>query len=486
MKNNYIKIKFLVSGLILATASLSSAQVRIVNTTTLQEAVNSSAFIDASSNFTLNETPNIGKGMLFPRTDLSRFTSFGGAPIGIGNSYPTRYDGLIVYNIKDGGKAGVGATEGELKPGFWFYENKSTTTNGGTWKQISSPTTNLLTIAGATLTSTVNGVTSTVTLPAANSGVDNPANNGLSKDGTTVQLGGSLLKDTSIELNDKSLNFTGAQGKIGVGTNNPLSKFNIQGGALSIGDLTNYSGGLQVVNQNADRAIMRVYSSNNTERFTIQENGNIGIGTNNPTRKLHIDGNIRIENMIEGDVNNGDRVLAIAIDGNVKSVAVNEILNSEPRFINAGNIEGERVIAEGVTNLIDGAQINVTVPANTTYKVVVSGNAVVQHPVKVNDPQAPNFTYGSGQFQLRVNGSTVATVGTGFSTRKITELNPTHWQSTGNATTLNHVIEINNTSGSPITRTINVHYWAKNTTTGLANKNHQAFFKGTFQTYRMP
>jgi len=44
---------------------------------------------------------------------------------------------MIVYNTAAGGVAGVGATVGTLSPGFWYYENKSSTVIGGTWKPVS-------------------------------------------------------------------------------------------------------------------------------------------------------------------------------------------------------------------------------------------------------------------------------------------------------------------------------------------------------------
>ena len=134
--NTKFKNIFLVA--LLATAGVSYGQVRIAHSNLNASAANSSAFIDASSNTTYNGSLNLGKGLLYPRVDLSTFPSFGGTPTGIPTSYPTRYDGFVVYNTKEGGVAQVGNTEGTLTPGFWFYENKSATLNGGTWKRLGS------------------------------------------------------------------------------------------------------------------------------------------------------------------------------------------------------------------------------------------------------------------------------------------------------------------------------------------------------------
>jgi hypothetical protein len=113
----------------------SSAQVRMTGTTI--NSVNSSAFIDASSNIASNGTVGAGKGLVFPRVDLSTFSFVG--TTGIPNNFPFRFDGMIVYNTKEAGVAGAGATQGTLTPGFWFYENKSTTSvTGGTWKPVAA------------------------------------------------------------------------------------------------------------------------------------------------------------------------------------------------------------------------------------------------------------------------------------------------------------------------------------------------------------
>lgn len=95
---------------------------------------NSSAFIDASSNTTNNGTVGTGKGLVFPRVDLSTFAFVGST--GVASNFPSRFDGMIVYNTAVSGVAGAGATQGTLIPGFWFYENKSTSVSGGTWKPL--------------------------------------------------------------------------------------------------------------------------------------------------------------------------------------------------------------------------------------------------------------------------------------------------------------------------------------------------------------
>ena len=154
------KIYFMKNIIIIFTVTLFevislNAQVRIVNSAAISIAANSSAFIDASSNSTNNASTNIGKGLLYPRVDLTTFASFSGTPTGIGTSYPTRFDGMVVYNIGTGNTlVGASTTIIAVTPGFWYYDNKSTTLKGGTWKPLNNGNnlTGAITTSGNTAT----------------------------------------------------------------------------------------------------------------------------------------------------------------------------------------------------------------------------------------------------------------------------------------------------------------------------------------------
>jgi len=116
--------------ILLTSTGLSFGQVRIVTTTLNTIAANSSAFIDASSNSVNNLKTNIGKGLIYPRVDLTAFAAFSGTPTGIATSYPTRFDGMVVYNTANG-IAGIGSSV--VNPGFYYYSNQTTNVNGGKW-----------------------------------------------------------------------------------------------------------------------------------------------------------------------------------------------------------------------------------------------------------------------------------------------------------------------------------------------------------------
>jgi hypothetical protein len=181
--------------------------VRIVNSANNTGLNDSPAFIDASSNPTVNGSANVGKGLIFPRVDLSAMTAFPSVTAGIPTSFPTRFDGMIVYNTATSGTVGVGSTEGTLSPGFWYYENKSATNTGGTWKPL-------------------------VIISAAG-GIDNAAI-GLTKTTTTVELGGTLTKATAIAQAGFNLYTTG-DGKVSIGAapDANSAKFEVNGAAAN-------------------------------------------------------------------------------------------------------------------------------------------------------------------------------------------------------------------------------------------------------------
>ena len=227
-----MKNKLLLSiPLLLLFVTFCFGQVRIVNNTRNSAAASSSAFIDASSNLGNNNNATRGKGILFPRTNLQIFNNFGGAPIGVPTSYPTRYDGLIVYNTATSGEAGVGSTEGTLSEGYWFYENKTNSTNGGTWKPLGSAGSPIVHITENTATET-NLVT-----------VDDTMEKVISITGTAdgitthMDLGTSVLSEDTVVNFRKAIIFdsTGKQVLVATGSyDSATNKFVTGNGMMNI------------------------------------------------------------------------------------------------------------------------------------------------------------------------------------------------------------------------------------------------------------
>jgi len=113
-----------------------------------------------------------------------------------------------------------------------------------------------------------------------------------------------------------------SSGRVGIGTNNLTSKLQVQGtiglGASNdteIGSpggrtkLTSSASGF-VINHNDNSAT--IFQNQGTERVRITDAGNIGIGTNNPTSKLDVVGDVRVVGVITAtsDVKIGTKSVA--------------------------------------------------------------------------------------------------------------------------------------------------------------------------------
>ncbi|WP_415328635.1 hypothetical protein [Chryseobacterium sp. MMS23-Vi53] len=104
------------------------------------------AFLDASTNFntSASSSNSIGKGLVFPNTDLRLFrfdtTPSGGAD---GITFPSYFDGMVVYNTATTGTTADPALTTQtanLTQGFYYFSNPNGNANGnvtsGVWVPI--------------------------------------------------------------------------------------------------------------------------------------------------------------------------------------------------------------------------------------------------------------------------------------------------------------------------------------------------------------
>jgi len=140
MKKIYNKLIILSTVVVLFSVT-AVAQIRTFNSPNNGVAGNSSAFIDASSNIGANNSASLGKGILFPHTDLTIFSNFLSAgSVGLPNNYRNYFDGMIVYNTATG-QSSIGDVS--VEPGFYYYSNPGQnfpTGNvyAGEWKPLGS------------------------------------------------------------------------------------------------------------------------------------------------------------------------------------------------------------------------------------------------------------------------------------------------------------------------------------------------------------
>ncbi|MBK5272619.1 MAG: hypothetical protein JJE22_16575 [Bacteroidia bacterium] len=96
-----------------------------------------------------------------------------------------------------------------------------------------------------------------------------------------------------------------------------------------------------------------IMKTNNAEAMRIDQDGNIGIGTNNPTAKLNVDGTVKLQNLADGTSETD--VLVLAADGSVYKRAM-----SSSAFANAIQ----------AINGIQRQALSLTVQANDTLNTV--------------------------------------------------------------------------------------------------------------------
>jgi hypothetical protein len=117
----------------LAISQYSKAQLR-TNGFASGNIQGQSAFMDASgatNGFSDVANTKDGKGLVFPRTNLTNFTFT--TTTGDEDNFPTAYDGMIVYNTATGNTPVTGSGIGNqaITPGFYYFSNPTAgPTNG--------------------------------------------------------------------------------------------------------------------------------------------------------------------------------------------------------------------------------------------------------------------------------------------------------------------------------------------------------------------
>ena len=133
MKNIFKSV--VVFSLVLFGLNTVSAQVSS-NGTVVNNSVNENPFFDASTNFDTASTGtpnNVGKGLYFPTTNLTTWTFKTANMDGV--TYPTAFDGMIVYNSATGNTVSGQGVQVSVAPGFYYFSNpgQSTSITNGRW-----------------------------------------------------------------------------------------------------------------------------------------------------------------------------------------------------------------------------------------------------------------------------------------------------------------------------------------------------------------
>lgn len=160
--------KFLSLLSIIGITAFSNAQVNVNNGTQAGIVNNSNAAIDLSGAFSAEAGAGayVGKGVIVPSVDLVNFQF--DLSLADGTTFPTFFDGMIVYNGATGTTLTTGnrsSTATAVVPGFYYFSNPNGSANGnitaGVWTPLGA---SALSVKSKTVVGTANGTSATLSL----------------------------------------------------------------------------------------------------------------------------------------------------------------------------------------------------------------------------------------------------------------------------------------------------------------------------------
>jgi hypothetical protein len=156
-----------------------------------------------------------------------------------------------------------------------------------------------------------------------------------------------------------------SSGNIGIGTTNPLSKFEVHGSA--------------VFNEGSAIADFRVESDNNANMLFVDgTNNRVGIGTNAPTRTLEVNGTLNAT----GDITEGGLNVLTSSDTASLSTRIDARLNKSDTatmlnpYWRSGKFSGTLPIANGGTGAESASVARVTLGVGYIFTEVTAGSSV--------------------------------------------------------------------------------------------------------------
>ena len=182
-------------------------------------------------------------------------------------------------------------------------------------------------------------------------------------------------------------------GSLGVGTTNPSEKLDVKGNIrtdwLKVGDLKGYWGGihsyeekLYIGSETGQEIAFVTQASGAKVKMTLTPNGDLGIGTTNPSEKLEVNGNVKVNKAIFFGTSqiNADQGGAIELGGDGKTPYIDfkndNALDYSSRIVlnGEGNLQvtGGIVETTGLNLTGDGANTN-TIDSNINGTIVFGG-----------------------------------------------------------------------------------------------------------------
>lgn len=324
-------------------------------------------------------------GLLVPRVDRQRAQSMTGTPVST----------LIYVNsIATGTQAGTAANIDAV--GYYYYD-------GTVWTKLNTP---------------VNIYTSNGTLATSR----------------TVTTAGNQLSFTN-GTNSVIIGTTGTMGLVSA-TGSSRGAFQANGGSAVLNMFVDNNGAAQIttsgtstsMNINAISANPVNIHTNNTNRMAVTGAGDVGIGTQTPQKKLHVNGALQVTN----ELNVGGTTNTAGSAGTTGQILTSsgagaaptwKTLNTSSGTISSANyVQGTTALTinQGTTADVPGATITLTVPTGLTqtflftilgYATLVDGNSsqgvftLLQNGVKISSAfasKAGNFPGGTALSSMPV------------------------------------------------------------------------------------
>ncbi len=210
------------------------------------------------------------------------------------------------------------------------------------------------------------GVAKKVPLSSVQSTVT--SDNGLTKTGNNVQLGGTLLKNTDIATAGFNTTFSGA-GNLGLGVI-PTKKLDVDGDTYLRSRLnlaSDYDDGatLIVKNKTAGNWIASFAGSGtNPYRAVLLDNGNFGLGTTSPSENLDVNNNVRVRGINTNAGLSTDRIVVADGSGVLKSIPSSTYSTQTITANNGITLSGNNIQLGGA--LVQNTDI-ATAGFNTTF-----------------------------------------------------------------------------------------------------------------------
>jgi hypothetical protein len=326
------------------------------------------------------------EGMLIPRVDRQKAQSMTGVPVST-----LIYVNSIATGTAAGTAAGTALNIDTL--GYYYY-------NGTVWTKLNTPTNIYNTDGTLTGNRIVTQGANTLAFTGTRTNVFSVNGKNFSVDAANSRVGiGTIAPSSSLSVqnnpgattNTISAGIENCGIPCGQGVSRNITLYNLNGTGGQFAELgfipsTSETGlsGATITGIDRDAANsyagLQFFTRNPTDfapRLTIKSSGNIGIGTTNPTNKLHIEsatsGVLKIADGTQGT----DKVLTSDANG----VATWKVLPTAPASSNIyntdGTLTGNRTVTQGANTLaFTGTQTNAFSVDGTTLSVDAANNRV--------------------------------------------------------------------------------------------------------------